>query len=168
MKNLTLALFILFNSIIAQAQTKWINYKIDNKLSVKFPSQPTRMSDDILLSSNKDSTAVFTITVIDVAQIAKIDSAGLAKAQENPDFIKGMANFMNDKSHYAKLEDFKTSKWNGFTTYTTMGLGSDPRNKYYHVLMIFIGTKLYMFGAILTATANTKVKDDYFSSISLN
>jgi hypothetical protein len=167
-KNLTIALLLLFSSIIAQAQTNWINYKVDNKISVKFPSKPTQMSHDILISSNKDSTAEFTMSMIDIAKIAHIDSAGIAKNLGNPDIMKNMADFINEQHRYSKLKDFKIGNWNGFTTYTSMAVGANPRNKYYNILMLFIGTKMYTFEVVLAATADSNIKDDYFSSISLN
>jgi hypothetical protein len=167
-KNLTIVLLLLFGSIITQAQTNWINYKVDNKISVKFPSKPIQISEETLLSANKDSTAMVSVSILDLAQTAQIDSAQLAKVKEDPAFVANLKDFMNSKSPYVKLEDFKIGKWNGYTNYTSMGVATDPRNKYHYVLMIIIGTKLYLFNAILSATANAEIKDDYFSSITLN
>lgn len=167
-KTLSFTFAFLFGSIVTQAQNNWISYKVDNKISVKFPSKPTQLSDDILFSSTKDSTAALTAVVIDLAKVANADSAALAKIIENPDKLKGLANALNNNSHYAKIEDFKLGKWNGFSSYTSTAIGTDLRNKYYHLFMLFIGTKAYMFNVILSPTADTKVKDDYFSSITLN
>ena len=167
-KTLTFTFAFLFSSIVTQAQNNWISYKIDNKISVKFPSKPTHLSDEVLSSSSKDSSAALFIAVIDLAKIADADSAAVAKIIENPDAIKDLANVMNNNTQYAKLEDFKLGKWNGFTSYTSTAVGTDPRNKYYHVFVFFIGIKAYMFSAVLSPTANSKIKDDYFSSITLN
>jgi hypothetical protein len=155
-------------SSTVQAQTKWINYNIDDKISVKFPSPPNKESDGTLLSLSKDSTAIMSLIILDLAQIANIDSATLAQSKENPEFVAGLRNLMNSKSHFVQLDEFKLGKWHGFTSYSSSGIATDTRNKYYNVYMLFIGTKLYLFNAILSATADSKIKDYYFSSIILN
>jgi len=166
MKKTAIALLLIFNSIVAAAQTDWVDFKIDNKLSIKFPSKPTQEIDGTLISVTKDSTAFMSAIILDLAQIAHVDSATLAQSKENPEFVAGLRNFLNSKNQVVKLDEFKLGKWHGFTSYSSSGVAADIRNKYYSVYMLFIGTKLYWFNVILSATADSKNKDYYFSSVS--
>jgi hypothetical protein len=167
-KNLILILAFLFGFIVAQAQNNWVNYKVDNKISVKFPSQPAQLSDGTVFFSNKDSTVKLGMFIFDFSKVAKIDSADLPMLRESLDFIMSAANLMSIKNHCKEPEDLKKAKWNGFTSYTAKGAGMGSGSGYCHILMFLIGNKLYTFGATLSATADSKIKDDYFSSITLN
>src|SRR3569623_378424 len=100
MKNLILTLIctiILLN--FAHAQTDdWINYKIDEKLSVKLPARPTNISRGIEAQS-KDSLICF------VGLIAETDSAKLAEMVLTPDFTSGLKAAMAEGQEGVVLGD---------------------------------------------------------------
>src|ERR1700721_2972015 len=82
-KNFLALIVIILMFNLVHAQTDWINYKIDNKLSIKLPTQPENI-DRGVMAHTKDSLIFFAYKVVEV------DSATLAKAISSPGFLDGL------------------------------------------------------------------------------
>ncbi|MDF2432177.1 MAG: hypothetical protein JWP44_1808, partial [Mucilaginibacter sp.] len=74
-------LFVLVISTIAMnvahAQSNWINYKMDNKISVKLPAQPQPAQEGGTMVQDKDSLIYLTV-LVDFVKTANVDSTALA------------------------------------------------------------------------------------------
>ncbi|MDB4902873.1 MAG: hypothetical protein JWQ63_2154 [Mucilaginibacter sp.] len=156
---------ILFLNI-AQAQTGWINYKIDNKLSIKVPAEPTKLDENSVFVKTKDSS-VYVIAVVDIFKLAGLDSATIASQSPTVEFANSFKNGMLGKMPGSTLGDVTIGKWKGYTCYNMDGGNASSKLKIY-TFMLFIGTKVYSVMTILPENKNTKEKDAYFNSLVLN
>src|ERR1700733_515145 len=87
-------LAILLN--FALAQSDWISYKIDDKLSVKVPSPPTEADEYSVIATGEDSL-VCVITKIDMQKVSGLDSAALAGIAPTDDFLTIIKTGMQEK-----------------------------------------------------------------------
>jgi hypothetical protein len=164
----TFLLFVAAVLIInlARAQNDWINYKIDNKLSVKVPSQPIKVDDNNFVVKSKDSVA-YIIAVLDLQKTEGVDAASLAGLAPTVDFANNIKSGMAGKMQGYTLSDIKTDKWNGYYCYSINGSNPVKKLKAY-TFMVLIGATVYTLTAILPDYKSPKVKDAFFASLSLN
>lgn len=169
MKKLQLLFVVLLMfAITANAQQKWITKKIDEKLSVNFPSEPekvTKNGNDSFIIKEKDSVT-YAAGMIDMYTVAKMDSATLAPLKENPMFAeKLVAGIASQKPTY-KFGKVKIGSWNGLTTYDITGFEETTKNTIY-LQIIFIGSRLYTLACRIPADLSTKKKELFFNSATL-
>jgi hypothetical protein len=148
------------------AQNEWVSYKIDNKLSVKVPSQPMITDDYSVMAQSKDSLFCI-ISVIDLKKIAGIDSAALASLAPTSSFSNHIKTGMLGKMQGFTLGDFKISKWKGYYCYNVDGSNAAKKQKI-NTFMVIIGTNIYSLSAMMYEGKSTKGKDDFFNSLALN
>lgn len=148
------------------AQNEWVSYKIDNKLSVKVPSQPMITDDYSVMAQSKDSLFC-VISVIDLKKIAGIDSAALASLAPTSSFSNHIKSGMLGKMQGFTLGDFKISKWKGYYCYNVEGSDAAKKQKI-NTFMVIIGTNIYSLSAMMYEGKSTKGKDDFFNSLALN
>lgn len=167
MKNVFVCFcFVFFIATTVAAQSDWIDYKIDNKLTIKVPSQPTTADDYSVVATGKDSL-VCVITKIDMQQVSGLDSAALADLAPTTDFISSIKSGMGEKMKGYTLGNVRTSKWNGHFAYYVDGTNDAEKVKSFSFLLI-IGDNLYSFSAVMPDDQSTQPKDDFFSSLKLN
>ena len=169
MKKSQLVFAILFMfSIKATAQEKWVSKKLDEKLSVRFPSEPekiTKNGNESFITKEKDSVT-YGAGLIDMNVIAKMDSATLAPMKENPIFAeKLVAGIALQKPNY-KFGAVKIGSWNSLTTYNVSGFEETTKNTIY-LQIIFIESKLYTLACRIPANLTTKKKELFFNSATL-
>ena len=155
---------VLATITIANAQTGWISYKGDNRISVKFPAQPKELSPGSVMAQSSDSV-VYVFTIVDFVQVANLDSAAIAPMKDSPEFAAQLKVGMKSSLPDVDFSDFKIGKWKGFTSYTSSGL--DSKKKKYDFFMFIIGSKLYSTSTISMDGKGTKNKEDYFNSITV-
>lgn len=150
------------------AQSTWITTKIDNRLSVKFPSTPEKTviaAGEIYMTKENDSTQ-YSATVLDLNIIAKLDSAALAPLKENKEFANQLIKSIAAQKPKYTFGDLTIGKWKTFTTYYTSAIDK-TNNATAFVQMIFIGSKLYSITFKLPENLVTKNKEVFFSSVEL-
>jgi hypothetical protein len=167
MKKIILLLIVaalLLSTNRVHAQSDWVNYKIDSKLSVKLPNQPASANGATTVQT-KDSLTCF-VMVINMMTAGKIDSATLANLAPTDDFTNGIKAGMLGKLPGATLGDVKTGKWNGYYCYNIDGYTSKKLRLYFYI--IIIGDDVYCLGTIFPEKLGAKSKDDFFNSLALN
>lgn len=169
MKKIHLLLAFMLFSIAVSAQENWITKQLDGKLSVKFPSEPQKMTKngaDSFVAKEKDSV-IYSAGSIDMYTVAKMDSAALAPLKDNPMFAeKLIAGVASQKSTY-KFGEVKLGKWNGLTTYNVVGTENANKNTL-HIQMIFVGSKLYTLTCRVPAEVTTKSNELFFNSAAIS
>jgi hypothetical protein len=164
MKKLLLLLFTAaFVVNIAYAQNGWVTHKADNRISVKFPSEPKEVIKGSYITTNKDSSVACVLTVVDFKEVANLDSATLEPFKDSPEFAGKLKDGLKISLPNVTLDDFKIATWKGFTSYSSAG--TDPQKKKYYIFMFIAGSKLYSLSTVLKDGVDTKTKDDFFSSI---
>jgi hypothetical protein len=151
---------------VVKAQTDWINYKIDDKLSIKVPATPTKADEYSVMALGKD-TLVCVISIVDLQKLAGIDSATLASIAPTIDFTNSIKTGMLGKMEGFTLGDFKISKWNGYYCYNVEGGNAEKKLKLF-TFMVIIGNDLYSMSAVMSDHRDKKDKDVFFSSLALN
>jgi hypothetical protein len=100
-----LLLVMLTLSAAAKAQTDWITKNVDEKLSVKFPAEPqtvTRNGIASYLAKGNDSVK-YSTTIIDLNNIAHLDSAALVPVKDSQQFADQMMKGMASKNQIIRL-----------------------------------------------------------------
>jgi hypothetical protein len=166
MKKIISLVIITFVSVtIVYAQDGWLSHKADNRISVKFPSEPKEAVAGTFVAHDKDSVG-YALTVVDFVAVAGIDSVALAPMKETPEFAAQLKQGMGSSLPGVTLDDFAVGKWKGFSSYTTKGVNSAKKTKMY-TFMVLIGNKLYSLSAVVPDGRSTKGRDDFFASLTL-
>jgi len=165
-KALTLIIACFLAITIAHAQTGWVTHKADNRISVKFPSEPVENPPGSFIATTKDSTVAFVLTVVDFVQVANIDSVTLAPIKTTPEFAAQLKTGIAQSMPNVDLSDFTIGTWKGFTSYTATG--KDTKMKRYDIFMFIIGNKLYSVSTVTVNGASLEGRDIFVKSIMLS
>jgi hypothetical protein len=167
MKRIALSLcFLLTLVCFAQAQSDWISYKIDSKLSVRVPSEPTSADEYSVIAMTSDSM-VCVITKIDMQKVSGLDSAALAGLAPTADFANSVKSGMQEKMQGYTMGDAKAGKWNNYYCYNIEGINPTTKVRSF-TFMIIISNYLYSISAVLPDGRSTLPKDAFFASLKLN
>ncbi len=165
-KILSLVTIAMLTVTVIHAQNGWITHKGDDRVSVKFPSEPQETAPGTLVSvASKDSSTVYVFSIVDFFTKFGIDSATLVPLKTIPRFTAQLKAGMKKSIPAADFDDIKISTWKGFTSYTTAG--TDPKGKKYDMFMFIIGSKLYSLSTIRLSGVDVKGRDDYFAAIEI-
>ncbi len=167
MKKILLSLLISALVItIADAQSTWMNYKIDSRLSAKVPNEPKPVDENTVMASDNDGCA-YLITIADFQQLAGLDSAKLAPLAATPEFAGALKTGILSKMPGYTMSDVKVGNWNGYVCYNVDG-GNDTQKVKIYTFMVIVGSKLYNLSAVVPAALAFTGKDDFFASLKLN
>lgn len=156
---------VLLAVTVVQAQDNWVDHKGDERISVKFPTEPREVITGTFAAKDKDSVA-YVFTIVDFVQVAGIDSTALAPIKATPEFAAQLKSGMGQSLPDVKFDDFKLGTWKGFTCYTSTGV--DSQMKKYDMFMFIIGNKLYSLSTIIGNGASLEGRDAFFKSVMLN
>ncbi|MFB9842267.1 hypothetical protein [Mucilaginibacter ginsenosidivorans] len=166
-KSLLLFAALLFIACIATAQSQWVSYKIDDKLSANLPVQPTRADEHSVFVKGGDSI-IYVVATVDFSKLeGHLDSAQLAEMAPTPEFTDELKAGMLSEMPGSTLGDVTPGKWNGYNTFSMEGGNAASKLKLY-VYMVIIGTNMYSLMAIVPEGHETKGKDVFFASLALN
>jgi hypothetical protein len=167
-KIITLLTIITLAMSVARAQNNWKAYDIDNKLSIKFPSEPQSMGKGGgLIAVDKDSS-VYMAMVIDLGlDSSKISNEQLLAIFDKPGALNGLTKVMQSKVPDAVLSDIVKTSWKDFPCFYTEGTFTGKPLKLY-CYMPLINRRLYMIAAAVQEDAIAKVKNDFWGSLMLN
>lgn len=157
---------VILTVAIANAQEGWVTHRADNRISVKFPTEPSERVQGSFIATAKDSSVAYVLTVVDFVQVANIDSVVLAPIKATPEFAAQLKVGIKQSLPNVNLADFTIGKWNGFTSYSSNG--TDEKMKRYDMFMVIIGNKLYSFSTITANGASLQSRDTFFSTIALS
>jgi len=161
----TLIVATVFAVTFASAQTGWVDHKGDNRISLKFPSEPKEVSPGSFAASDKDSV-VYVFTIVDFVTVAGIDSTTLAPIKNTPEFAGQLKTGIGQSLPNVTFDDFKLGTWKGFTSYSSTGV--DPKMKKYDMFMVLIGNKMYSFSTVRSNSTGTQGRDSFLGSIVLS
>ena len=167
MKKLYLALMISIMAInIAAAQTGWITYKIDERLSAKIPAQAQIIGKGSIKSVSKDSV-VCIISKIDFLSTVQMDSIILAPLLPTQEFANELRSGMRGQMEGFTLGNVKIDRYKGYYSYSLEGTNPTKKSRLY-TYMLIVGNNLYAFSTLVPENKSLKVKDIFFSSLILN
>lgn len=167
MRKLCQLLFIAFSTITAvHAQTGWVNYKFDNKISVNLPSQPQKYGENSQRAATKDST-VCIVSLINLKSAMQMDSTAVAALLPTADFAGFMKVSMFGKMDGFVMGDVRTGKWNGNYSYAIEGTNASKKVKTYTFIVV-MGYNLYALNCLVPEANSIKDKNSFFSSLRFN
>ncbi|MDB5287225.1 MAG: hypothetical protein JWR05_2174 [Mucilaginibacter sp.] len=167
-KTYYLLLFALMLSAAAKAQTDWVTKNLDEKLSVKFPVEPEKVTKngiDSYTVKGKDSVG-YNAAVLDYKVVANLDSAALAPVKDTQQFADQIRMGIASKKTNYTFGDVVIGKWKTYTTYSISA--SDNINKNTLLMrMILIGSKMYSLSCRVPANMVTKNNEVFLGSVEL-
>jgi hypothetical protein len=167
MKKLSLLLITAFlASNFALAQSSWVNYKIDNKLSTRLPATPKTLNENSVYALDKDSL-VYIVTVLDLQKVAELDSAALIPLAPTPDFANKIKEGVEQKMNGFTMGDIKVGKWKDYTSYKLEG-GNDAKQLNSYTFIVIVGSKLYALMTLTPENKTGKGKNSFYSSLKFN
>ena len=166
MKSFLFLIAVILGTSVVNAQSNWIDYKIDNKLSVKLPKQPVTLNEHSVYVKDQDTT-IYVITKVDMLKTDGLDSSKLASVALTTRFANQIKNSLQNEMKGSTLSDINLGKWNGYTSYNIDGNNSSKKTKFYS-LTVVIGTNLYGLMIIQHDSHNNINKDGFFTSLKLN
>ncbi|HTD99426.1 MAG TPA: hypothetical protein VK668_09060 [Mucilaginibacter sp.] len=164
-KIITLVIAVLLAATFVHAQEGWVTHKGDNRISVKFPAEPSEVIAGTFAAKDKDSV-VYVFTIVDFVQVAGIDSTALAPLKATPEFATQLKTGISQSLPDVQMEDFKIGTWKGFTSYTSTGV--DSKKKQYDMFLFIIGNKLYSASTIIANGGSLEGRDIFLKSIRLS
>lgn len=159
MRKIAFLILVMFTVVIAKAQDGWITYKVDDKVSVKFPGEPMKSNNEIAFRDKYDLQ--YSISSEDLVAHLGIDSTRLAEDQKTQDFLDFLKKRISTNLHSGVIEDFKIDNWKGYTSYRSVITGTSRKAKMY-IFMVLIGNKMYSLTAILYDYINPGTKEGFF------
>lgn len=162
LKTATLLLFLATATICTNAQEKWFNQKISDKVSVNFPAEPKKINENNI-GVNKDDV-VYLITFIDLLKVTgmtKEDFNTNVIAQEFADeFMGGLAPTMPKfKFSTAKVTTIKDCP-----AYQVTGRNEEGKISVY-MNIIFVDGVAHSLTCILPDGKDIKNKDKFLGEI---
>ena len=161
-------LFMFVLSAVAKAQTDWITKKLDEKISVTFPSEPQKLTKngvDSYTVKEKDSLA-YSAGMVDFKVLANLDSVALARVKDSQEFANQIVKGIGSQKKNYTFGDVIISKWKNFTSYSTSACDNISKNTLF-VKMILIGSKMYTLSCRIPAEMVTKNNETFFNSIEI-
>lgn len=164
MKKIHLLLTAIILTVnISFAQTGWIDYKVDNRVSAKLPTAPQTLMEGTVMSLTPDST-ICIVTKVDFKTVANLDSAALAPLLGTEEFASSLRTGMLSQMTGFTLSETKTGKLQGQYTFSIEGTSEAQKLKSY-TLMVVIGQYMYSFTAMVKDGRDAGHKDELFASI---
>jgi hypothetical protein len=164
-KIIILVIAAMLTMTIVRAQDGWVTHRGDNRVSVKFPTEPKELVPGSFIAKGNDSVA-YVFTIVDFVQVAGVDSVALAPVKATPEFAAQLKTGIKGSLPDVEFDDFKIATWNGFTSYTSAGV--DSRKREYDMFMFIVGNKLYSLSTITANGASLQGRDVFFGSIMLS
>ena len=167
-KTYYVLLFVLLLSAAAKAQTGWVTQKLDETVSVKFPTTPqkiTKNGGDSYSVKGKDSIQ-YVAAVVDFAAATHTDANALAEMVDKPEFAEGLKQGFTEKKLNYSFGDMTVDKWKTYNIYNITGTENTNKSKLF-THMLFVGTKMYILSCMVPASLNTKLNEVFLSSADL-
>jgi hypothetical protein len=150
----------------ARGQASWIDYNIDNRVSVKIPSQPKKIDEFNVMSSDM-SGSVYVIGAVDLAISDGTDSAKLVTLAPTAEYATMMRTKLIESMPGFEMGEIKTGLWKQHNAYYLNGIYTRTKGKVYMFLFI-IGSKMYNLAVITPENSGGQAKDDFFASATLH
>jgi hypothetical protein len=161
MKKVFLLFIVSFLAIsVSRAQTNWVKYKVDGKLSISVPSQPVEVTRG-LMSQTKDGLICL------IGNIQATDSVQLNKMIVNGDFANSLKTTMLGDMKGVSFGNVKPGKWHGHYCFSVDGENYN-NNLMAYFFYVIIGRYVYTFGCMFPEGQSEKNKDYFFNSLTLN
>jgi hypothetical protein len=165
MKKSLLSIYLLtFIVLAANAQKTWITKKINDKVSIKFPSEPKEVNPGSFVATTEDKGTACIFSTIDPASFG-LDSASFASISKTEDFTKNYKNGIKQSLPDFDLTDIKIGNWNNLTSYTLNGVNPQGRKIDYFIFVM--NNKIYIMVTRRAAGINTTDMNTYFASVEL-
>jgi hypothetical protein len=167
MKKVLLFLFATGMALNAvNAQSTWIDYSVDAKISLKVPFKPVKADPYSVVARAFDST-LFVIRKVDMKVAAGLDSAALAQLAPTKQFRDDLKNSIMQSLKGFTFGDVITSTWHGYYSYYIAADNPQTRQMWY-TFIVLIGDYQYGFIVRINEGRDPKLKDYFLHSIRLH
>ncbi|MGZ5285949.1 MAG: hypothetical protein ACXWV0_09630 [Flavisolibacter sp.] len=167
-----LFLFAALLPLLSFTLVEWINLKIDDRMSIDFPSQPTEkeMSGNPIWVADVDNNSRVMVMTMDFKNLG-MDSAMLSDELTKPGSFEGFGQGVLQQMPGAKLLAEDSTRTQGYLTFNykiDMGKDTNELNIMY-CKSIFINTTMYaIYFYEKEGGATEATRKSYFNSIRIS
>ena len=151
---------------VAHAQSNWIDYKIDAKVSVKIPAAPRTIDDFNVMSTDSNKT-VYVIGLVDLLKSEGTDSLTLITKSRTVEYANKMRDELVKSMPGFQLGQIVTGIWKDYTCYHMEGVYT-PKNAKVYMFLFIVGSKLYSLTALVPENVSNQGKDAFYASAVVN
>ncbi|WP_410220823.1 hypothetical protein [Pedobacter sp.] len=164
-RNIVLILVFLCLSSITYAQDGWFKQKINNKITVSFPTEPKKLNETSY-ALNQDNI-IYAAYFVDLLKVTSLSLETFNKSiisQEYADeFLKGLApSFPKYVFEKPKIYNFQNC-----TSYAIYGKNSADKLTI-QMNIVFVDGIAYTAGCILPDNKESKLKDLFLANINIS
>lgn len=165
MKRAILFSFLLLISVFSFAQKNWVKQKLTNRLTVAFPSAPSKTAGTTF--ALKDTTGViYTATYSFIAQNLKIDQRAFSKLVTTNEFASEFLSGLQTTLAGYNLQEIKIKQHKNYVSYATEGK-NEAELKSIFLNIIFVDGIYYSLSCVLPDGQNLQNKDVFLNSFQL-
>lgn len=162
MKKIALICFLICSSFLVFAQKNWVKQKLTNRVTVSFPSAPTKTAGTTF--ALKDTTGiVYTVTYSFIAQNLKIDERAFSKLVTTNEFAGEFLSGLQTTLSGYNLEQVKIKQYKNYVSYLTEGKNEDEKKSIF-MHIIFVDGIYYSLSVVIPDGANNQHKDIFLNS----
>ena len=166
LKRATLLLLIGVVSLCANAQEKWFNQKINEKVSISFPLEPKKLTESNYGVRDKDDMT-FLVSFVDLIKITNMSleefNTSVATTKFADEFMAGLT----PKLPKFTFSPHKITTVKGYTTYQVSGRAEDLKTSIY-MNIVFVDGISYSLTSLVPDGKNSKNKDKFLNEIYIN
>lgn len=166
LKKSIIVLFIAITSSLAQAQDKWFNQKLSDKVSVNFPFEPRKLSDNNYGIRAEDETG-YLVSFVNLLDVTKMTKEAFNVEVGTKQFATEFINGMTPKLAKFTFAPYKITTVKGYTAYQLSGR-SDELNTTIFINIVFVDGTSYSITCLIPDGKSIKNKDRFMNEIYIN
>jgi hypothetical protein len=166
LKTSTLVLFLALASICAKAQDKWFILKLNDKVSVSFPFEPKKFSENNFGVRAEDETA-YLVSFVDLLSITQMTKEVFNENVVTPKFADEFMEGLKPKLAKFTFGPHKVTTVKGLPTYQVAGRSEELKTNIY-MNIIFVDGTSYSITSLVPDGKPTKNKDKFLTEIYVN
>jgi hypothetical protein len=166
LKRTTLLLFFALTSICVNAQNKWFMQKINDKVSVSFPLEPKKLTDNNYGVRDKNDVA-FLVSFVELLKVTQMTLEQFNASTITQEFADQFMEGLKPKLAKFTFGNHKIVKVKGNTTYQVSGRSEEMKTNIYMNIVFVDGTS-YSLTSLVPDGKPTKEKDIFLSEIYVN
>lgn len=165
MKRATLICFLLFTSVFAFAQKNWVKQKLTNRVTVSFPTAPSKTAGTTFALKDTTNT-VYTVTYSFIAQNLKIDEKAFSKLVTTEEFASEFQNSLHATLSGYNLEPIKIKQNKNYVSYITEGKNEDEKKSIF-MHIVFVDGIYYSLSVVIPEGKSFNNKDIFLHNFQI-
>lgn len=165
MKRASLIYLLILSPFFSFAQKNWIKQKLTNRVTVAFPTAPTKTAGTTFALKDTTNT-VYTVTYSFIAQNLKIDEKAFGKLATTNEFASEFLSGLQTTLAGYNLEQIQIKQYKNYVSYITEGK-NEIENKSIFLHIIFIDGIYYCLSFVVPDGQSLQNKDIFLNNFQI-